>query len=349
MVQDRNTTEVAQSFQQLVDTTLSILQREKTTEDEKLGSCFSRLVKEAQMLISNDADRSGQRIEGEFREFVAQVKAGWGADEQAELEKYSQSLAKLCATLEGDIETKINCLHAAVDQAKETHERINLFSILRLERQEDPQTYFLAWLLDPGGSHRLGDVVLTQFLERACAIGGNCQFNKLTTENTKVTPQQPAEDSGIPDIEIVGENFICVIENKVLAGETIRGGTFQTTSYADYYEKIARETAKALLLLYLVPNEAKRPKDPRFTQILYSDVVEVVKSALRTADPQPEVKWLVDMFLYNIKREICHQFDDYIEAKVLLGRPWDNFFYPDGYERLRKLTQNLQKEEESDR
>lgn len=41
---------------------------------------------------------------------------------------------------------------------------VNIFDILGLSHREDPHTNFLAWLLDPQGSHAIGDAFLRRFL-----------------------------------------------------------------------------------------------------------------------------------------------------------------------------------------
>ena len=42
----------------------------------------------------------------------------------------------------------------------------NLFEILRITRTEIRHSNFLSWLLDPKGSHGLGDIFLTRFVRK---------------------------------------------------------------------------------------------------------------------------------------------------------------------------------------
>ncbi len=42
----------------------------------------------------------------------------------------------------------------------------NLFEILRIPRNEIRHSNFLSWLLNPKGSHGLGDIFLTRFVRK---------------------------------------------------------------------------------------------------------------------------------------------------------------------------------------
>lgn len=290
--------------------------------------------------MNRNQENSEKQVE---QTFTARAQSTLQREEYSSLEKGQRVFQNLQSALEKDVEIKKAVLRTAVEGAKETYDKINIFSILKIERREDPQSYFLAWILDPCGSHNLGDTFLKELLRKACSIVGNCQFHQLKVSDVQVTPQKSAEDSGVPDIEIEGGNFICVIENKVLAGETITGNLPQTRRYADYYEERGREKGKHILLLYLVPMVSKQPSDDRFKQILYTDIVHAVKVAIETAEPKPEVKYVIDMFLYNIQREIYHQFDDYFEAEELIQLPVNDLLHSDKYGMLVALTSRIKK------
>ncbi len=232
-------------------------------------------------------------------------------------------------SLDKEIVQRIGFLRDSLNQLASECERLSIFSILHISHLEDQQTYFLAWLLEPNETHGLGDVLLKSFLKKVCGLHKDISFTDLKIKDITIAPQKDIVDLGVPDIEISGRNFLCIVENKILAGETANKGIPQTRRYADYYTRIARQEKKHLLLVYLVPPSrddsevAKKPTDIRFKQILHSDVIRIVDKAVKESQVSGDTKTLIDMFLYNLRREICHEYDWYFEAKHLLDSAED--------------------------
>jgi hypothetical protein len=319
--------------------------------DTKIEQTFQQLISSVSAILRVEQGKEAQRLENSFIHLISKTKVFLDRELRSELEKCSKFLETAKSVLHQDILNRATRLDALLKRARPVYERINIFSILNITRQENPQSYFLAWLLNPNNPHGFGDRILRAFLKKDCDIVREFEYESLKITDVTVTTQQSIEDAGVPDIEIVGNNFICVIENKVGAGETLKGGIPQTKLYADYYDKEAEKDHK--LLLYLVPPSryegeiAKQPSDKRFKQMLYSDIVKIIESVLRTSNPLPKVNGLIEMFLHNIKKEICHEFDEYFEAEKLLDGSRYNpsyFARPDRYESLRRLIGKLSKE-----
>ena len=362
---DLNDTKIEQTFQRLVSSASAILKVEQEKENQRLEYSFVHLVDEAKVLLDRKVKGATANLRHQFLTFLEQVQIGLRENRQSELEGCSKFLETAKSVLYQDILRKVTHLDVVLKRARPAYERINIFSILNIARQEDPQSYFLAWLLNPDNPHGFGDTILRAFLKKACDIVGEFEYDSLEIANVTVVAQQGIQatavpdGTGVPDIKIAGDNFVCVIENKVGAGETWKDGIPQTERYADYYTGQAKKDHKLLLLLYLVPPKrhegepAKQPSDNRFKQMLYSDIVEIMESVLRTSSPPPEVSCLIEMFVHNIRGEICHEFDEYLEAENLLRESkaspeglYDPSYFarPDKYESLRGLTSKLSKE-----
>ena len=53
-------------------------------------------------------------------------------------------------------------------------EKFNIFKILKLDNYEIRHSNFVAWLLDPNGSHKLGDKFLIKFINKALNLDIAC-------------------------------------------------------------------------------------------------------------------------------------------------------------------------------
>ena len=99
---------------------------------------------------------------------------------------------------------------------------VDVFDVLKLHGDEQFHSNVLAWLLDPGGSHGLGDHFLQGFLS---ASGASYAIPAMDRPSTTVRREKSLElDGGYGrlDIRILNENanFVCAIENKVWAPES---------------------------------------------------------------------------------------------------------------------------------
>lgn len=328
---------IKQDFKQFTSSASAILREEQENQNQRIKISFTNFLNKAKIIIEGEEKYSSLHLRQKFFTFIKNAKY----------------------ILRKDINSKITYLSSILEKLKQKYNRINIFSILSIERKEDPQSDFLAWLLNPNESHGFGDSILRAFLKKACDITENIDYQKLTIKNIKIVTRQTTRDSGVPDIVLNGDNFICVIENKVGAGETKKDNTPQTKWYANHYTKQVKKNDK-LIFLYLVPpsryeeEPAKQANDKRFKQMLYSDVVEIIESVLIKSIPPPEIHFLIEMFLYNIKRWINYEFEDYFEAENLLYEKLEDstrvlrnsnyFAQSDKYELLLRLVNIFSKE-----
>lgn len=326
-------------------------------DERNLKEDFLSFARKANIILMTEEKEQNSSVEKLFRAFVAKARKELDAERRKTDENAEGALSVLRSALEKDILRHTELLSRALSRRKKDYEcvvsPINIFSILRIQRQEDAQSYFLAWLLDPNKPHGFGDGILKLLIERACDISGIDVKDRPKVRNPKVTAQKYIPGDGVVDIEIVDQEFICTIENKVGAPETISDGVPQTVSYAEYYARIVKKDQK-LLLLYLLPStrfeskEEKGPADECFRRISYSTIVEIVDSALAQAQPPSENSSLVRMFVNNIRSRICREFRDYVQAQMLLVKAEGDylgfFARPETYDFLVTLTEKLSKE-----
>jgi hypothetical protein len=113
---------------------------------------------------------------------------------------------------------------------------IDVFEILGLHGDEDRHTAFFAWLLDPVGSHRLGDRFLRKFLSFARDPAIQRLIKTQDRLRAWVRPWLSLGNAGIPDLVLVVEggrarSAVIVLEAKIYAALTLVDGKPQTTRY----------------------------------------------------------------------------------------------------------------------
>lgn len=104
---------------------------------------------------------------------------------------------------------------------KLTGEKFNIFKILKIDRSEVKHSAFIAELLDPNGSHGLGDEFLKQFIR----IFRVENFSEDDCNKSKVRCEVPCGNNennnslGRVDIIINSGIKVIIIENKIDAGD----------------------------------------------------------------------------------------------------------------------------------
>src|ERR1051326_8562427 len=119
-----------------------------------------------------------------------------------------------------------------------------LFDVLGISFDERIHSRMLGWLLDPSESHGLGATFLRRFLYDAAKLAENVNFDgnghrvtplqaeTLSFSDVAIDPEYVLPSARRPDLVLSSEDesWLCLIENKILAGE----GDEQTT---DYYKE----------------------------------------------------------------------------------------------------------------
>lgn len=180
---------------------------------------------------------------------------------------------------DGDLELAMEALLLDVDGIGEIEARLggfNIFeTILRRTRAEERHSNFLAFLLDPNGTHGLGTEFLSRFVvealkamrpesrpvslsEMVLTDFGNCHVHR---EHNQI------------DVVCINRTlrFVLAIENKVGSGEH----SDQLRRYRSFLEGQYRDYRR--VLAYLTPdNEA--PSDEDWAPVGYGEVLSIVES-----------------------------------------------------------------------
>ena len=95
----------------------------------------------------------------------------------------------------------------------------NIFQVLKIATKEGRHSNFIAWILDPGGNHNLGNLFLKRFLRRVFA---STKFNKVSAidvEAFSLDQVQVQREWKNIDILISSDEFVVCIENKIFSKE----------------------------------------------------------------------------------------------------------------------------------
>ena len=148
-------------------------------------------------------------------------------------------------------------LHRLDGMLAEWQDEVDAFDALRLHGDELFHSNLLAWLLDPRGSHGLGDHFLQGFL---AACGASRAISAANRPSTIVRRERSLElDGGYGRLDIwmlnQEANFVCAVENKIWASE----GEGQL---AWYRRALAQDHhGQCVHLVFLTPRGV-RPDDP---------------------------------------------------------------------------------------
>ena len=163
----------------------------------------------------------------------------------------------------------------------------NLFGVLQVGRLELQHSWVVAWLLDPRGSHGLGDSFLRTFLSQATAVAKE--------RGIPVPSPTGGADWQFSDVEVARERhyidilslsqadeLACIIENKIFAPEI--------PGQLRWYLETVKTTYPTLrpFPIFLTP-EGRKPLEKRdqaeYVPFDYGQVADIIDESLRTHSP----------------------------------------------------------------
>ena len=180
--------------------------------------------------------------------------------------------------------------------------KFNVFETLGVVKQEIKHSNFLAWLLDPNGTHKLGQEFLKLFI-RDIYLDNKELFNKkniqsddiflLEFDNTKVYREYQNIDILLVDEE---NKVIVVIENKINSSEH----SDQLIRYENTIEKQYGQYKKMYLFLTKEGSESSRPDI--WGDYSYEKISHLIEKIAINADD--DVKFILEDYKDIIRRKI---------------------------------------------
>lgn len=183
---------------------------------------------------------------------------------------------------------------ASFRQLSQKMQTLNIFEVLGITNAEIRHSNFLAWLLDPNGSHGTGDKFLREF---ASKLGQRDAIPKNVADCIVRREWQHI------DLLILcqKEKYLLCIENKVFSGEH----DDQLRRYRDTL--LAEYPGYTMSFAFLSPDGVapESSEDQQYWQsVSYTDILDAIKTAKSDSILLPEVNMLLDHYTAAVRRHI---------------------------------------------
>lgn len=177
----------------------------------------------------------------------------------------------------------------------------NIFQILRISKSEIRHSNFLAWLLNPNESHKLGDIFLKRFLREVFSSDKFGEIDQVDVEGMNLSKVDIFREWNNIDILIKLENVVVCIENKVLSKE-------HSNQLKRYREIIARQFPKHQKTFVLLTPEGITAEEEGdiYEPISYEFIIESLDRIIHIYGEslnQQVINYIKD-YITIIKREL---------------------------------------------
>lgn len=178
--------------------------------------------------------------------------------------------------------------------------KFNMFDVLKISRTEIRHSNMLGWLLDPNENHGMGDVFLKGILQRLVendSDGRYDVFNVLLMDFYTFSVMREWKNIDIL-LTSTEEKTVIAIENKVGSHEHSN----QLNRYRNILEKEYPDYNR--MLVFLTP-DGEKPSDVENWDVLtYSDVIDVLESAVLQIKVLPDVDLMIKNYIDVVRRDI---------------------------------------------
>ena len=185
--------------------------------------------------------------------------------------------------------------------------QFDAFAFLGISGSEEIHSKILAWLLNPRGSHGIGEFFLVNFLrETNAATMKEIEGIDWTTTNVRREWRNVVDGrSGFLDILLlnVDARYLCAIENKIFSGEHSE----QLTRYRRALEKEFEKSRRSHVFLTPYGTHAHGAEEQRFwTSVDYGTVLKLVKDSIDhdTGGVSDEVAAFLRQYATTLRRII---------------------------------------------
>lgn len=204
--------------------------------------------------------------------------------------------------------------------------KTTVFNILKIERNENRHSAFLAWLLDENGSHGLGEEPLKRFMRLLAKMDD--KFNEpflvgnYLMENATIYTEYPVSiksKKGRIDIFIEfdykgesGTNHVhVIIENKVYTNEH----DDQTKLYLDWArQEYKGEHNRTIIGVFLAPEKPEKCSGDvdgfEYVKITYQDILQDMIEPLLKMEMSPEARIFITDYIINLGQPIQDKGED---------------------------------------
>lgn len=231
--------------------------------------------------------------------------------------------------------------------------KTTLFNILKIERNENRHSAFLAWLLDIKESHGLGEEPLRRFMRLLAKADSRYDspfvVGSYRVENERVRLEHLVDNNRRIDVYITfdcfekdendkcSNRFCIIIENKVYTEEN----GHQTQLYYDWAKKDKENKGATIIGVFLSPDKDKTCSCQEYIKIDYQELLVQVIEPLLALEMSDEARWIISDYIVNLgqpKKLVDENGDYVIKEDTILAVSMDN---TDCFAKLYKKHKNL--------
>ena len=188
----------------------------------------------------------------------------------------------------------VGCL----DRLSKWTRRFNMFDVLGISRVEIRHSNALAWLMDPEGSHGLGDRVMQGFVRHAAESLPDAEaFDDLLMDCRDFAVLREWQSIDILAVSETQRYVLC-IENKI--------GTGEHDDQLDRYRKTVERAYEGFRrrFVYLSPEGAEASDPDTWVPMSYEDVLGIIESATDGTELADGPRTLIDDYVDTIRRDV---------------------------------------------
>ena len=189
----------------------------------------------------------------------------------------------------------------------------NLFDVLGIARAELQHSAFLAWLLDPRGSHGLRDYFLRTFLAQAAREARDRGVGDITTfdvDSWKLSDVEVSTERHRIDILIISreDRFVCLIENKIGSSEL----SGQLRRYLDTV--VSEYEGLTPFPIYLTPDGAEpetQADAENYVPFDYGRIADLMERTVQTrvSTINSSVTAFLEQYVRTLRRHVLNDLD----------------------------------------
>ena len=171
----------------------------------------------------------------------------------------------------------------------------NIFSILRISKNEIRHSNFLCWLLDPNQSHGLGDIFLKRFLREVFSSDRFEQVSQVDVEGLNLSDAEILREWNHIDILIVTDEVVVCVENKVM--------TKDHSNQLERYRKTIESNypKRKNTFVYLNPEgEESSEEVDNYYPLSYDFIIETLSR-------------IIEVYKDSMKGQVAQYIKDYID------------------------------------
>jgi uncharacterized protein YqfB (UPF0267 family) len=177
----------------------------------------------------------------------------------------------------------------------------NIFTILRITRNEIRHSNFLSWLLNPKGSHGLDDLFLKRFLREVFSSEKFGDIDQVDVEGLNLNEVQVLREWNHIDLLVVLSDVVICIENKVI--------TQDHSEQLERYKEVIQHSYpnKRKVFVYLNPDgDESNEEIDTYQPLSYEFIVDVLDRIIEVYGDsiKPQVLVYIKDYITVVKQDI---------------------------------------------